>query len=543
MSPPQTRPALPAFHSIVFPTPEHEAPHRPADLGDLFRDVLLDQVFDAAYGRYAPKQSASRSIDRADDDSACDAEVHAALRALFATPLADAEVVRDRQDVMRDLQRPELARAMQGFRAAMAGLRGHLRRAAHASDAIEGQRWFLDAALVYCDGARALHAALQAAEPQSRVLLALHRHLGALLAAPEQVALQAQATALAEDLAGVRYAVRVDGGTVTVLQPPDEPDYSRIIADVFARFRQGDVRDHRAQFPAASWLNHVEAQILDRVALLYPEVFGRLARFRREHGDFADPRLLRLDRELAFYLGWNDLTQRFVRAGLPVCFPELTAEPADLEAAGMFDMALAQQAVTAQQPVVTNDFALRGDERMMVVTGPNHGGKTTLARTVGQLHHLACLGLPVAARHARLLLCDRIFTHFERVEDIATQRGKLQDDLVRMHRILAAAGPHSIVLMNEVFSSTTLDDALWLARRVMRRLRDIGAVCVLVTFLDELAAFDAHTVSLVAAVDPADPTVRTFKVVRKPADGKSYARALAEKYGVTRRMLSQRIGS
>ncbi|HVZ32029.1 MAG TPA: hypothetical protein VG963_06370, partial [Polyangiaceae bacterium] len=126
-------------------------------------------------------------------------------------------------------------------------------------------------------------------------------------------------------------------------------------------------------------------------------------------------------------------------------------------------------------------------------------------------------------------------------EHVADLRGKLEDDLLRIRDILDRATPASLLIINELFSSTSHDDALYLGREILERIFAQDLICVYVTFLDELAAPHHRTVSLVAGVDARDPSRRTFRVERRSADGLAHALALAEKHRVSYRALKERI--
>jgi DNA mismatch repair protein MutS len=509
------------FHSILFQNPQDRISAESREAPACFVDLYLDQIIDAV--------TAGRSEYN--------------LSPFFYSPLTDIGAIEYRHEVMRDLENISVLSHIMNFADAMRSMRGHLAQADKLHHRYQKQRWFLDAVGVYCDAVNQLSDDLAAAELRSRGFLAFREYLVNYKASARFTSLRAETQTLNASLAAIKYGVLIKQGYFTVRRYESETDYSVDVEQTFAKFKQGAVKNYTVKFSDPPDMNHIEEKVLDFVALLYPDEFRELEAYSQRNSSFFDESIAGFDREIQFYVAYMDYIAALKRAGLNFCYPTLATGDKEVRSREAFDLALAHKLAGESLPVVCNEFYLNGEERILVVSGPNQGGKTTFARMFGQLHYLASLGCPVPGSEARLFLFDQLLTHFEKQEDIGTLRGKLEDDLFRIHGILNQATANSIVIINEIFTSTSLSDAVFLGKKMIQRIADLDSLCVCVTFIDELAALSRKTVSMVSTVLPEDPATRTFKVVRQPADGLSYAISIAEKYRLTYECLKERIRS
>ena len=510
------------FHSILFRTAEDALPLESESAPDFFRDLNLDQIIHAVTADWQEYKLAS----------------------FFYVPLHDLDAIAYRQEVVRDLERTEIMQAIRVFSKQMRAMRERIAQAEKMEHYPHAERrCFLGAAQIYCEAVVSLAACLEALSPTSRGFCLFRTYLSEYAASSYFGTLSTNASTLTADLAAIRYSILLREGSVTVHADATGTDFSVAVEETFEKFRSAAQSNHWAEPRKWSGMNHIEAQIQNRLALLAPDTFSKLEHFRTQHTDYLDKAIARFDREVQFYIAYFDHIDKMRRRGLAFCEPKVSQSSKEIHGTSVFDLALAGKLLESKASLVTNDFFLKGHERIFVVSGPNQGGKTTFARTMGQLHYLAALGLSVPGTDVQLFLFDRLFTHFEREEDIRNLRGKLQDDLVRIRHILDEASSDSLVIINEIFASTTLQDAVYLGRKIMARISALDTLAVCVTFLDELASFDEKTVSLVSTVDSANPALRTFKLERKPADGLAYALAIAQKYRVTYDQLKERIQS
>lgn len=188
--------------------------------------------------------------------------------------------------------------------------------------------------------------------------------------------------------------------------------------------------------------------------------------------------------ELAFHIGCLNLHERVTAKGEPVCFPDpMPRGECVIHAQGLYDLSLS---LSMEGRAVGNDLSAE-QERLVMITGANRGGKTTFLRGVGLAQLLMQCGAFVPAGRYRAGVCSALFTHFKREEDAAMRSGKLDEELSRMSTIVDGLSEGAMVLFNESFASTNEREGSEIARQIVRALLERGVKVIYVTHLYELA--------------------------------------------------------
>lgn len=170
---------------------------------------------------------------------------------------------------------------------------------------------------------------------------------------------------------------------------------------------------------------------------------------------------------------------------LNLCCPELTKDPGIDIIGGRHPVV----ETVLDQPFVPNDVHLHEKERMLVITGPNMGGKSTYMRQIALIVLLAHMGSFIPAKKARIGSVDRIFTRIGAADDLASGRSTFMVEMTETAAILHNATSQSLVLMDEIGRGTSTFDGLSLAFACAEFLaREVKAFTLFATHYFELTS-------------------------------------------------------
>ena len=267
-----------------------------------------------------------------------------------------------------------------------------------------------------------------------------------------------------------------------------------------------------------------------------------------ENTDF----LIGLMPEIEFFVKGTEMLKRLKEKNCPLCEPEVAPMGERVfDADELCNPAVALKLRDGEE-IVANDVRFNNNDALIyVLTGPNRGGKSVITCALGLSAAMMQLGMYVPALKARISPVDAIFTHFPTGADDTIDKGRLGEECARLGEIFDSVTEHSLVLLDESFSSTGSYEGSYIASEVLSGLSQVGCRCLFATHLHELAAeidrINAQSsasggVKIDTLVAGIEEGKRSFKIHRAKPDGKSYARDIAERYGLTYENILKKIG-
>ena len=274
--------------------------------------------------------------------------------------------------------------------------------------------------------------------------------------------------------------------------------------------------------------------------------FFEIKRTLTKYTNYDNSFLVEMYEGLIFYLRSAKLAKRLKDKGYSITFPEIApASESKISVTGFYNIRLA---FNGEESIVKNDFVFTPDERIFILTGPNRGGKTIVEQALGLISVMMSLGMFVTADSCTGLPFGNILTHFPIDENLTINYGRLGEEAVRIKEIVKSSDNNTLILFNETFSTTSASDGLYLSKDLIRVLKEKGAYVIFNTHIHDLAkqipemnGWNGHG-NIISLVMERKDEKNTFILKRAEPDSSSYARDIAEKYGITYEQMTEENG-
>lgn len=445
------------------------------------------------------------------------------------------ETIIYRQEIVKDLENPCCYSAFVIFRNQLQEIHQIVRYSEEVKEWVQKDSYYLKAIYAYCEAIRQLKSYYETHEMRSKGLEVLGKLLSNYVEGKLFREMEAQAIKLKEQFEKITYQLLIGEKQVGVKLGENSFNYTQSLAKLLDPSEEMSAL-FLTNLHSGVALNSLETQLLEMIRGQYDHLFRACHEFVDRNKAFIEGFIENIEDELLFYIEYIDYMNSLKKKGFIFCYPKIS-EARNIAIEGMYDLSLANQKSSANE-VVANDLHMKNKEHGACITGANQGGKTTFIRGLGQVGYFTALGLPVAAKRAELPLYQRLYTHFAEPEDAHSSNGKLKEELIKLEATLKTANEKSVVLMNELFASTTMKDGHELGKETIKKLTDMGARVFCVTHIISLAQEDLGLISLVAEVNEEE---RSHRIVRKVVDGKVYTKSLIQKYHLSYEEVKERL--
>ena len=227
---------------------------------------------------------------------------------------------------------------------------------------------------------------------------------------------------------------------------------------------------------------------------------------------------------------------RFAR-DFDACMPEFSgADEVKLEA--VRHPVLEDKLRRENRAIVPMTLSLGGDERVLVISGPNTGGKTVALKTTGLAALAAQAGIPVAAQSATLPMFDRVLVDIGDEQSIAADLSTFSSHMLNLKGMLEEATPNSLVLADEMGTGTAPEEGAALAVALLEEFRKKHCFVLATTHHDRLKAYASTTLGVVnAAVEFDDVNLRPTYRLMVGVPGGSSGIAIAQRLGLSKEII------
>lgn len=223
--------------------------------------------------------------------------------------------------------------------------------------------------------------------------------------------------------------------------------------------------------------------------------------------------------------------------------PLTASSPHQAEADTTVQLTAARHPLLNPETVVPIDIELNGDTRILMITGPNTGGKTVALKTLGLFALMTQCGLHVPAESAKLPVFETIYADIGDEQSIEQSLSTFSSHLTNLVSFLAKVDAQSLVLLDELGAGTDPVEGAALARAMLEYLLKTNAICAVATHYPELKAWAYLTKGAInASMAFDDKTLRPLYKLKMGLPGRSNAFAIAQRLNVPKDILDQAQG-